>query len=347
MERILSKDGIPQLVRELQKDFDIFCPQKSGEDYVFDRLVHLENVKLDYSITILPPSRILIRSREVVFSIDGEEVRGGRPARRSLGEGGWEAENRKILLFGVHLGDLQAIEFLDEILKDDPIYQSRRKMTVIIGVDFSNHPEAFFWGDRKKLFRLCDVFLDDIGDKYLAVANTNEGKKIVASEIFEKTRIKLPGKQRIPQDKLLSNPQKLKKAVLNQMHDLWLEMGKKCLACGICTYVCPLCFCFDTNDRVFLDNDATERSRSATSCFLADFHRIAGPPNKENRAWEETGHCFNPTVKDRFYFWYYHKFVRMVEEYGRPGCIGCGRCSLYCPAGINIKENLTQLLEGV
>jgi sulfhydrogenase subunit beta (sulfur reductase) len=35
-------------------------------------------------------------------------------------------------------------------------------------------------------------------------------------------------------------------------------------------------------------------------------------------------------------FRFYHKQRGFVAEYGRPSCVGCGRCAEVCPAEINI-----------
>jgi ferredoxin len=58
-----------------------------------------------------------------------------------------------------------------------------------------------------------------------------------------------------------------------------------------------------------------------------------------------TFHNFRPETKDRIYNWYYHKFVRMPREYGFPGCIDCGRCITFCPANINYREVLKELID--
>ena len=117
------------------------------------------------------------------------------------------------------------------------------------------------------------------------------------------------------------------------MPDLWDDLAKTCLGCGICTYVCPLCYCFSTEDRVALDGKSCSRCRSWDACTLPKFAEVAG------------GHNFHKNIRERYYNWFYHKFVRGYREYGRSLCVGCERCKHQCPAGINIADVLSQILK--
>ncbi|MCK4522925.1 4Fe-4S dicluster domain-containing protein, partial [Candidatus Aerophobetes bacterium] len=44
-------------------------------------------------------------------------------------------------------------------------------------------------------------------------------------------------------------------------------------------------------------------------------------------------------VKNR----YFHKQRGFVAQYGRPSCVGCGRCIQSCPAKIDIVEVMTKI----
>jgi len=315
MEKFLPKDRLPLFLRELQTNYTVFAPQQAGEHIQFTKLIFPENIRLDYGLSLLPPTRIILPfKQEVEIKDDG----------------------KKSILFGVHLADLEALVLLDEIFdqpQSDSVYKRKREKFIIVGIDYPQQTDAFFKKERNRLKKRCDLYLDDIGSYYLAIPGSRDGKDIIRSPHFEtKGDKEYARKDEITESSLLKNPARLKEAVLNSEHPLWEEMGQKCLGCGICTYVCPLCYCFDRKEENRLDQPP-QSLRCWSSCLLADFHTVAG------------NHCFEKTIKERFYFWYYHKFVRMTEEYGHPGCVGCGRCSAYCPAGINIQQNLIRLLD--
>ena len=109
---------------------------------------------------------------------------------------------------------------------------------------------------------------------------------------------------------------------------IWDELGQRCVECGKCTIVCPTCFCFR-----FEDESSGKRTRVPDSCFYKDFSEVAG------------NHKFLSSTAQRIYFWYYHKFVRIPEEYNLPGCVECNRCTKNCPVGIDIKKTLSKILK--
>jgi predicted aldo/keto reductase-like oxidoreductase len=45
----------------------------------------------------------------------------------------------------------------------------------------------------------------------------------------------------------------------------------------------------------------------------------------------------------RYRQWLTHKFASWFEQFGEAGCVGCGRCITWCPAGIDITELLALL----
>ncbi len=113
----------------------------------------------------------------------------------------------------------------------------------------------------------------------------------------------------------------------NLEHPQWDDVAKRCLACGNCTLVCPTCFCSTVEDVTILSGENAERVRRWDSCFSADFSKVAGGN-------------FRISAKSRYRQWLTHKLSSWVEQFGVPGCVGCGRCITWCPVGIDITEEV-------
>lgn len=235
---------------------------------------------------------------------------------------------KKTVIFGLNPVDLEAIDFLDEIMaKPEPdfFYSQRREKTTLIGL--SEYSLKFAGGD---------LVLEKINsEQYRVVKLTEKGRKI-SSKFFKeikKPKVKKYSLKKTFLEKMLLDPELLANAVAwSRNHEIWKELGEDCLGCGNCTYVCPLCYCFSVEDRIGLDGECS-RCRLWDACTLPDFARVAG------------NHDFHKGIKNRYYNWFYHKFVRGYKEYGRALCVGCHRCQESCPAGIDIEKVLKKIVK--
>ena len=115
----------------------------------------------------------------------------------------------------------------------------------------------------------------------------------------------------------------------NLDHPRWEEVAGRCLACGNCTLVCPTCFCAAVEQRTDLEG-SIEVTRRWDSCFdLAHSYLHGGSVRVSTRS--------------RYRQWMTHKLSTWVDQFGNSGCIGCGRCITWCPAGIDITEELAAI----
>lgn len=238
-------------------------------------------------------------------------------------------QSKYLVVFGLDPADLRAMTQLDEImLKPTPdfSYFQRRDKTILIGLtDFSLETEP-----------IGDIILEKINNhQYLVLILSAQGKKI-KSKLFKKANhpevVKYPFKK-TPLDEMILDPELLKNVIeWSCHHQIWDELGQQCLGCGNCTYVCPLCYCFSIEDRISLEDESCARCRLWDACTLPNFARVAGD------------HDFHPSIKMRYYNWYYHKFVRGYKEYGKSLCVACHRCQESCPAGIDLEKVLLKLI---
>ncbi|MEW5907920.1 MAG: 4Fe-4S dicluster domain-containing protein [Patescibacteria group bacterium] len=247
---------------------------------------------------------------------------------------------RDFILYGLPFPALEALTQLDEIMEKpnkDYYYFQRREKSIVIGkveekIDVAPGGDIVFEKIKDDVYKVWSV--------------TKKGKNLIKDYLknFEEAQEKNDSLPQIPKGTSLSEwSQSMRQLLLDaelladavewsRKHKIWEELAEKCLGCGICTYVCPLCYCFSIEDRIGLDG-VCSRCRKWDACTLPNFSKIAG------------GHSFRPTLKERYYNWFYHKFVRAYREYGKSQCVGCGRCKHNCPAEIDIQEVLTKILE--
>lgn len=107
--------------------------------------------------------------------------------------------------------------------------------------------------------------------------------------------------------------------------EFWNEIGYRCIGCGVCTFVCPSCYCFDINDAHI--NRNAYRYRTWDGCQFGLF------------TLEASGHNPRPTQVERIRQRMMHKLSFFAYRYdGTQLCVGCGRCVLACPVNIDIRE---------
>ena len=94
--------------------------------------------------------------------------------------------------------------------------------------------------------------------------------------------------------------------------------------------VCPTCFCSTVTDVTDLTGDTHERVQTWDSCFNSDYSYVHGGAVRK-------------TTKSRYRQWLTHKLSTWYEQFGTAGCVGCGRCVAWCPAGIDLTKEVQAL----
>ena len=129
----------------------------------------------------------------------------------------------------------------------------------------------------------------------------------------------------------LPDPEKLTPEMFGD--PLWKEYTKRCIGCGRCNTSCVTCSCFNMQDVPASPEKPAQRRRNWTGCHLDGFTSMAG------------GHDFRREYGDRMRFKSLHKVGDFPRRFGKPMCVGCGRCDDVCPEYISFSRCINRLAE--
>jgi sulfhydrogenase subunit beta (sulfur reductase) len=252
---------------------------------------------------------------------------------------------------GVRACELAAIQAQDRVLTGqpfaDPVYQKRRQGTFLIAVNCTQAAATCFCASLQTGPRVHEGFdlalteiLEDGRPAFLVETGSPDGEDVLRTIETRKAPASLcrqadDAVERAGASQVRHLETKgLREALqANFEHPRWDHAAARCLTCGNCTMVCPTCFCTNVEDASDVGGSRAERRRKWDSCFSQAFSYIHGG-------------SVRPSVKSRFRQWVTHKLAYWVDQFGSLGCVGCGRCITWCPAGIDITEEVHAIRNG-
>ncbi len=217
----------------------------------------------------------------------------------------------------------------------DPYYARRREQLFLVAVGCS-HPAATCFcastGDGPRPQHGFDILLEELDEGYVAHGGSGEGRRMLAALDLARAsdgqmRAAQQESERAGAIQTRQLPSRNLRATLfaNLDHRRWADVAERCLACGNCTSVCPTCFCHSEHDAPALGGNESEHQREWDSCFTRGHSYVHG-------------FTVRPDTRSRYRQWLTHKLGSWHDQYGRSGCVGCGRCIVWCPVGIDITE---------
>lgn len=337
---ILDKQYFEKFFKSLAKNYKIFGPAEIDDGNSLIEIDSLDKIKLDYRNTRISPKGFFFPETETLFTFDVETK---KVIQKETEE---EVKDKNRILFGIRPCDALAISFLDKVFYDnepvDPYYTKRRNSISIISFACTNPRQSCFCtsvGCGPDGESGSDIIFFEMDGRYLIKTLTPEGEEILKDvkgmlkvamkkDIEEKERLMKKAKDRL---KKIFDIEDLEKKVEQIDASCWEELHQKCLGCGICTYLCPTCHCFDITDEVIKSEG--RRVRTWDSCMFPLFTLHA------------SGHNPRPTLKERMRQRIMHKFNYAPKDYGETFCVGCGRCIIYCPVNMDIREIIKGIVE--
>ncbi|MEN1882777.1 4Fe-4S dicluster domain-containing protein [Streptomyces mirabilis] len=259
-----------------------------------------------------------------------------------------EPEPSSYAFLGVRPCDLRAIAIQDHVLTDgryeDTGYGKRRRRALLIAAECTEPGATCFcvsMGGGPAAGPGYDLALteviDDEGHRFLVRVGSAEGARLIEQVPHRTADLVTEAAARESVDAARdrmgrSMPPVDLRALMGASLDAerWNDIAQRCLTCGNCTMVCPTCFCTTTEEITDLTGDHTERWQRWDSCFDLDFSYLHGGPVRS-------------TPRSRYRQWLTHKLSTWYDQFGTSGCVGCGRCIAWCPAGIDITEEVAAL----
>ncbi|MBM3284574.1 MAG: hypothetical protein FJY81_01740, partial [Candidatus Aminicenantes bacterium] len=306
-----------------------------GDKFIFDQVEDFSRIALNATRTIIPPKKIMVPSSFNTFHFT---------------EKGYQEDLSRVtdrILFGVHSCDIHGLLILDKLFAQaypDPYYLEPREKTLILGLSCWPDEHCFCKSTQTHIIQEgYDLFFTDLKDYFLVWIGSSRGDDLIrlAPQLFNenltekdiKTYINWQAERDLAFQTEIHFIRMPDLMELNYNAPFWEEVGAACLACGSCTMVCPTCNCYNVMDKQFLGGKPGQRIRHWDSCTLPEYSEVAGGEN------------FREKKSERLKLWYTHKLQAFISKYGKPSCVGCGRCLVTCPVQINVKT-VVAALEG-
>jgi ferredoxin len=329
--KTIAKENVKELLRSWTKEYLVLAPAKTPQgDCVFDAFQE-DSFALDYRKPPLPPKSVFFPHSEVIFQVENNEFREVVTAQKAI-------------MFGIRscdmMGLLQCASFMTRD-REDIYYRAKKDaaMTVVMACPGPQNETCFCTTTlsgpvAQKGF---DLQFYDAGDVFIVETGSRKGEKLLSSDFLvemddtaAKEKIKA-----FTQKAVQSIPvvQEVNEA-MNRLKDgsadegVWDYFGKKCIICGGCAFVCPTCTCFNVYDHESSPGKGV-RARTWDACLYGGFTR------------EASGHNPRATQGLRLKRRHEHKLLYFNEtdvQGSLCGCVGCGRCSDYCPVHIGALE---------
>ena len=333
--RKIKADDIYSLLALWSDNADVFVPA-DGDDGQARFEKWSQGIKVSEAVNT-------VRSAKDFFFPQTENLVGFRLEGKKIDIVDIRKDAEDFVVFGVRACDAKSFDILDRVFLSQPVdtfYKNRREHGTIVTLACSAAEDTCF----------CHTFGIDAtepggdvsawraGDELYLRANTEKGEKLLAASE------KLLGAAEEIDKKTLETQKKATKEMLAELplaglttekfdganllekfrSEKWKELSAACLGCGVCTFVCPTCQCYDIKE--FNTGHGIRRFRCWDSCMYSDFTKMAA---------ENPRH----TQLERFRQRFMHKLVYFPQNNeGIYGCVGCGRCLAKCPISMNIVK---------
>ncbi|MFQ5901686.1 MAG: 4Fe-4S dicluster domain-containing protein [Thermodesulfobacteriota bacterium] len=337
MLKKLSKDKVKEWLNSLSESNRVLAPVDRGGAVIFASYTGGEELKLN-SFAVNSPKEALFPSSERMFSYSYDKTEDETNINIET-----PVDGQKSIVFGARPCDARGVSIFDAVYAgkgyQDPYFKAKQESTTWVVTGCNDPDNACFCtsvGGNPYDTTGADVLLTDMGEGYLVEGLTEKGNLLLNHAVFEDVN----NQEEKNIEEIKSKATKGVKTafqlegIIERLKDsfgsgYWQKESDRCLSCGICTFVCPTCYCFNITDDDC--ESGGERIRSWDACMSSMF------------TLEASGHNPRANKSQRLRQRINHKFNYHPAKYGMFGCMGCGRCVRHCPVSIDIRKIINEV----
>lgn len=322
----INKEKFKEWLMTLPGKGEVYLPTKENKIWTF-KIWNNQSWPDNFPNSRIPPKNLFFPSGQALL---GWKYGGGSLELNSFNPG----EERRIVV-GLRPCDLRSFQILKSVFAGeyvDIFYLKNLARTTLIGLACPSPCPGSFCQEMRvdpQDSADNDLFLREIPGGYVAKVITKRGQDLVANNFF--TEAAEDDWSAVNRQWPLTNALfdleevKIKFNSFFADEEFWQRVSDKCLNCGICTYLCPTCHCFDICDLKAQERGA--RFRCYDSCAFPNFTKMT-VHNPRNEKWRR----YRQRVS--------HKFSFFPQNFQDVACVGCGRCVNFCPVNLDLREVL-------
>lgn len=327
---LLTKDNLRTLINDLvKKGRPVIGPSGEGKDSCYKPLSSFDDINLVVPFPTKSSKEFFLADSEHILSYTfeaGNKVSVQEPP-----------EPKEMILFGLRPCEAASYPIMDKVFGwdyKDEFYLKRREKNIIITVACESCDEFCFCTSvniSPKTTEGSDIQLaKTTAGNYSVNTITPKGRAFVS----EYEKLLTTGNETVvdckePKQKRFDISRIKPWLAQNFEHSIWQKIALPCIGCGVCTYLCPTCHCFDIVDEGNLK--CGSRCKNWDACQFAMFTVHA------------SGHNPRDTQSKRFRQRIQHKFNYYPDKFERTLCVGCGRCIRHCPTDMSLLNTLINI----
>lgn len=318
-------EAIDDIVRKLREKRTVIAPRIWGDVLVYGEIEKGQEW-IYKGLPIRPLKEWFFPATEHLFYFRNGSIR--EP----------DLEDKPFVVWGARMCDASSLMMLDRVFTSvypDPYYIHRRELATVVLL----RCEQPLWGCFCKELAIneegADILLTPVEGGFTVEVVSPKGEELLKefSDYLDNGEAKDEEAREVVEKfenafSTLYDKGEIHNFLLQAWeHPIWAEFARRCLGCGICTFLCPTCHCFDIEDENITLQVGT-RYRCWDTCQFALF------------TLQTSGHNPRPTKRERVRQRFMHKLSYCPERYQETFCTGCGRCVRLCPVNIDIRDVL-------